>query len=97
MINRLELQGILAERGELRFTPAGIEALDFVLQHQSTQTEADMPCETQLQIACVGFGKIAREMHRLSPGVQLHVSGFLRASRRGSRQMKLHVTQYIEV
>nr|WP_245610031.1 primosomal replication protein N [Thiomonas bhubaneswarensis] len=81
----------------MRFTPAGIEALDFVLQHQSTQTEAGMPCETQLQIACVGFGKIARDMHRLSPGVQLHVSGFLRASRRGSRQMKLHVTQYIEV
>ena len=87
----------MAERGELRYTPAGIEALDFVLQHQSTQSEAGMPCEVQLQISCVGFGTIARDMHSVKPGAVLHVSGFLRASRRGSRQMKLHVTQFIEV
>ncbi|MDD4885997.1 MAG: primosomal replication protein N [Thiomonas sp.] len=96
-MNRLDLQGILAERSELRYTPAGIEALDFVLQHQSTQSEAGVPCEVQLEIGCVGFGLIARELQRLSPGAALRVSGFLRATRRGSRQMKLHVTQYIEV
>ncbi|MGA8009747.1 MAG: primosomal replication protein N [Thiomonas sp.] len=96
-MNRLDLQGILAERSELRYTPAGIEALDFVLQHQSTQSEAGVPSDVQLQISCVGFGVIARGMQRLSPGSVLRVSGFLRATRRGSRQMKLHVTQYIEV
>uniref|UniRef100_UPI00404AA449 primosomal replication protein N n=1 Tax=Candidatus Roseilinea sp. TaxID=2838777 RepID=UPI00404AA449 len=97
LINRLDLQGILAERGELRYTPAGIEVLDFVLQHQSTQSEAGVPCDVQLNIACVGFGLIARELQRFSPGTVLRVSGFLRAARRGSRQIKLHVTQYIEV
>ena len=87
----------MAERNELRYTPAGIEALDFVLHHQSTQTEANMPCDVQLDIGCVGFGSMAREIQRFSPGKVLRVSGFLRAARRGSRSVKLHVTQYIEV
>jgi primosomal replication protein N len=87
----------LAERGALRYTPAGIEALDFVLLHRSIQVEAGVPCDVQLQIGCVGFGTIARELLQYSPGALLQVSGFLRASRRGSRQVKLHVTRYIEV
>jgi primosomal replication protein N len=68
-----------------------------VLHHQSTQSEAGVPCEVQLQISCVGFGQVARELQQISPGALLRVNGFLRATRRGSRQMKLHVTQFIEV
>lgn len=56
-----------------------------------------MPCDVQLDIGCVGFGAMAREIHRIAPGSILRVSGFLRAARRGSRSVKLHVTQYIEV
>ena len=90
-------QGVLAERGDLRYTPAGIEALDFALQHQSTQSEAGVPCDVQLELRCIGFGSMARQIHAIEPGQVLQVTGFLRAARRGSHAVKLHVTQCNEV
>jgi primosomal replication protein N len=51
----------------------------------------------QLDIGCIGFGAMAREIHRVAPGTLVRISGFLRAARRGSRSMKLHVTQFNEV
>ena len=38
--NRLTLDGTLAQRDDLRYTPAGIPALDCTLQHESMQVEA---------------------------------------------------------
>jgi primosomal replication protein N len=35
--NRLILDATLTERGQLRYTPAGIPAFDCVLKHASTQ------------------------------------------------------------
>src|SRR4029077_4855192 len=38
--NRLTLDATLAQRGDLRHTPAGIPAIDCTLQHESVQAEA---------------------------------------------------------
>ncbi len=88
---------MLTERGAMRYTPAGIEAVDFVLQHRSTQSEAGVPCDVQLELRCVGFGAMARTVQGMTPGTQLQVTGFLRAARRGSNAVRLHVTQCNEV
>lgn len=81
----------------MRYTPAGIEAVDFVLRHQSTQIEAGVPCQVQLELRCIGFGAMARTVQRIPPGARLQVTGFLRAARRGSSAVRLHVTQCNEV
>src|SRR4029453_11232489 len=38
--NRLTLDATLAQRDDLRYTPAGIPAIDCTLHHQSVQAEA---------------------------------------------------------
>ena len=39
-VNQVTLEARLAARSDLRFTPAGVAALDFQLAHESMQVEA---------------------------------------------------------
>ena len=55
--NRLTLDATLAERGDLRYTPAGIPALDCMLQHESMQAEAGGERKVDCELAAVAFGE----------------------------------------
>ena len=46
----------------IRYTPAGIPLLSFVLQHASEQTEAGLKRKVECEVNAVALGNIATEL-----------------------------------
>lgn len=90
-INRLVLTAQLVERGAMRYTPAGLPALDLRLQHESTVTEDGQPRKVSMEIKALGIGVITQHLSGLALGSQGVFAGFLTAARNG-RGLLFHIT-----
>jgi primosomal replication protein N len=90
--NRLALEALLTERGDLRFTPAGIPAIACTLQHASEQAEAGGMRRVECELHAVAFGDVARELARRLPGGSLRCEGFLARRYRTGVTLALHIT-----
>ena len=66
----------------LRFSPAGIPALDCVLQHQSEVVEAGALRKVQVQLKAVAVGPVAEQLNRQPVGMQAQFKGFLGSANR---------------
>ena len=89
--NLTRLAGRLLERGVLRYTPAGIPALDFRLGHESEQSEAGQTRRVECEMSCVALGSLATQLAQMNVGSQIDVSGFLAAKSLKNRASVLHV------
>lgn len=85
------LSGTLLERGALRYTPAGVPAIEFKLTHQSEQIEAGMPRKVECEISCIALGSAANLMNATKPGDGLKLGGFIAARSLKIRTPVLHV------
>ena len=92
--NRLVLDATLAERGELRYTPAGIPAVECLLRHTSVQPEAGGERKVDCELAAVAFGEPARSLARLTTGTALRCKGFLARRYRTGITVALHVNEF---
>ncbi len=92
-MNRLVLSALLAERGALRYTPAGLPALDMVLKHQSEVSEDGAPRKVSMDIKAVAIGAIAGPASALALGSPAIFAGFL-ASGRNGRGLVFHLTAF---
>jgi primosomal replication protein N len=93
-LNRLMLDATLAERGALRYTPAGVPALDCVLKHASTQPEAGGGRKVECELAAVAFGDPAKALAKLPAGTAVRCQGFLARRYRTGITVALHVNQF---
>jgi primosomal replication protein N len=91
-LNRIELTGTLIERKALRFTPARMPVVECVIGHQSAQIEAGVARRVECEIQAIGLGEIAKWLQAATPGVMVHLTGFLAAKSQSSKQLRLHVT-----
>ena len=91
-INQTQLAGHLLERGALRYTPAGIAVLEFVIGHVSQQIEADTTRTVECEMACIAAGTPAKLLSKGKQGDSVLVSGFLAARSLKRRTPVLHVT-----
>ncbi len=91
-MNRLILAAEVVERGAMRYTPAGLPALDLVLKHQSEVTEDGQPRQVAMQLKAVAIGAITRPAAALALGAPAQFAGFLAASRNG-KGLVFHVTE----
>jgi len=82
-LNRLSITATLVEVMALRYTPAGIPAIDAVLEHASGQVEAGQVRQVALRIRAVAFGAMAESLARLSLGTPWICHGFLTNTRNG--------------
>jgi primosomal replication protein N len=96
--NRLVIAGKLLERSGLRYTPAGVPALEFRFGHESEQIEAEKPRRVECEIACIALGSAALLLKDAAPGDAMELQGFLAAKSVKSRSPVLHVTniEFIE-
>ncbi|HET9764539.1 MAG TPA: primosomal replication protein N [Casimicrobiaceae bacterium] len=94
LANDVTLDARLAARGDLRFTPAGIPALDFQLAHESTQTEADAARHVACELAGVAIGPLARDLAAVAVGAQVRCRGFLARRYRTGSSVALHVNAF---
>ncbi len=93
-VNRLTLDATLTGRGDLRYTPAGIAALDFTLFHASVQAEAGGERKVECEMAAVAFGEKARALSGLPTGTRLRCEGFVARRWRTGVTVALHVQDY---
>jgi primosomal replication protein N len=91
-MNRVVLSARVAERKAIRYTPAGLPALDLLLEHESTVTEAGHPRKVRIELKAVVIGELAHELAAVELGSTHEVAGFLAAQRNG-RGVVLHVTE----
>ena len=85
------MSGTLLERGALRYTPAGVPALEFKLTHQSEQIEAGIPRKVECEISCIALGPAANLMSATKPSDGLKLCGFLAARSLKIKTPVLHV------
>lgn len=89
-MNKLALNGVVIGLEPLRYTPAGLPILSFVLQHASEQIEAGMKRKVECDVNAVVIGDIAQQ--HIALGSTLSVQGFLTKRSVKSTQLVLHVT-----
>ena len=90
-MNRLVLAATLVERGAVRYTPAGLPALDVLLKHESEVSEDGLPRKVSLEVKAVAIGAITRPVGAMALGSSATFAGFLGATRNG-RGLVLHIT-----
>lgn len=90
MENQVTLTACIAELQVLRYTPAGLPALDLLLEHQSQQQEAGADRKVTAVVKAVAFGALAEKLARQALGSQWKFHGFL-ATPRNSKSLVLHI------
>ncbi len=92
--NRLTLEATLTDRSDLRYTPAGIPAVECVLRHASMQPEAGGQRRVECELAAVAFGEPAVALAKIAPGTALRCKGFLARRYRTGTSVALHVSEF---
>ena len=91
-MNRMVLSAQLLERGAVRYTPAGLPAIDCKLLHASMVTEDGSPRQVSLEIKALAIGALSRPLGALALGSSALFAGFLATTRNG-RGMLFHITE----
>jgi primosomal replication protein N len=71
-----------------------VPVLECLLEHRSTQFEAEVAREVEFEIKALALGGIVKELDRVGPGTEIAVRGFLAPSRKGSKTLLLHITGF---
>jgi len=90
-VNRLVLSAALVERAALRYTPAGLPALDLMLKHESEVSEDGQPRKVSMEMKAVAIGAITQGLLGLGLGTMGHYGGFVTSARNG-RGLMFHIT-----
>ena len=90
-MNQLVLNAQLLERGTVRYTPAGLPAIDMCLKHESQVQEAGAPRKVSMEIKAVVIGELSQRVSGLGIGELACFTGFLAAQRNG-RGTVFHIT-----
>jgi len=77
----------------LRYTPAGIPAINIVLEHESQQVELDTPRLVKLQLRAVAFGAQAEILARQGLDSVCEFHGFL-ANARNGKGVVFHIQDF---
>ncbi len=92
-MNRTELTACIAEQAALRYTPAGLPALDVILEHASEVQEAGQNRKVQLKIRALAIGSIAERLVKQAVGSVWTFRGFLATPRQG-KSVVLHIQEF---
>ncbi len=85
------ISGVVVGLQPLRYTPAGIALLSFVLQHVSEQTEAGLKRKVECEVQAVALGDLAKS--NIQIGDNIKAKGFLAKRSAKSTQLVLHIEQ----
>jgi len=89
--NAVVIDGHLLKRGTLRYTPAGIPALNLTIGHKSIQIEAGGRREARCDVDAVVIGDLAVTLSKQKLNQPLQFSGFLTQHSVKDRRLVLNV------
>jgi primosomal replication protein N len=92
-MNRLVLSARLEERGALRYTPAGLPALDLSLAHESEVSHEGQVRKVSMQVKSLVIGQLVATLDSLPLGSEAVFGGFLAPARNG-RGLLFHITEW---
>jgi primosomal replication protein N len=92
-VNRLVLTAVIAEVKPLRYTPAGLPALDLRLEHESQVEEAAQTRTVKAEVKAVALGAVAERLVSQSVGSHWCFTGFLATPRNG-KHVVLHIQEF---
>jgi primosomal replication protein N len=92
-MNKVVLTAHVAEAKALRYTPAGLPALDLSLEHESEVLEAGQRRQVKAVLRAVVIGSGAETLVRQPIGVQWAFTGFLATPRNGKHPV-LHIQSF---
>ncbi len=90
-MNTFVLTAHIAEISAPRYTPAGIPAIDLILEHESSQIEAGQERKVKLNIRSLALGATADQLAKLKIGQTAKFKGFLASGKNGKGAV-LHLT-----
>ena len=82
-VNLLQLTARIEQVYPMRYTPAGLPAIDVVLAHESEVTDAGTPRQIKLSLRALAFGTSAETLAKASLDAEWGFSGFMGQSRNG--------------
>lgn len=83
----------MLQMAALRYTPAGIPLLSFVVRHVSEQIEAGMQRRAECEVTAIAMGDLAVKSQGIKEGAAIRASGFLAKRSLKSTQLVLHINQ----
>jgi primosomal replication protein N len=93
-VNSLVITASIAEAQALRFTPAGVPALNLALDHESETVEAGGKRQVATSLKAMAFGSVAERLARQAIGSHWKFEGFLANASR-SKSLVLHVQDFL--
>ncbi len=91
-MNRLDLVAQIDSMSFLRYSPAGLPVLDFMLFHESTVTEADQSRKVQLKLKSIAMGILAEQVSNFQLGSNWSFKGFLSSSQ-NAKSLVYHIQE----
>ena len=87
------LSGVVVGLDAIRYTPAGLPLLSFVLQHASEQTEAGLKRKVECEVNAVALGELANifKKQNIQLGSNIKAKGFLAKRSTKSTQLVFHI------
>ena len=95
-MNHVELTACIAELSPLRYTPAGIPAVNVILEHESEILETGVARKVKLTVKAVAFGSLAEQAIKLPLGKAFRFTGFL-INARTSKGVVFHIQAFEQV
>ena len=94
--NLLVISAAIAEAEALRFTPAGIPALNLILEHESEVLETGAKRQVKAALKAMAFGALAERLVKQSIGSRWEFKGFLANARHG-KSVVLHIQEFSQI
>ena len=93
MANKLVITACIAEIDALRYTPAGLPALNMRFDHESEILEAGQIRQIKATMKAVAFGALAERLVKQAVGSGWRFTGFLATPRNG-KNVVFHVQEF---
>ena len=93
--NCLVQTACIAERDALRFTPAGVPALNLKLEHASSIQEAGQARQVKAAVKAVALGTNAERLASQAIGSIWKFTGFLASPRHG-KYVVFHIQEFLQ-
>jgi len=94
-MNQIQLIGVLVERDAMRYTPAGLPALGFIVQHSSQVHDVHAQRKVDVTVKSMAFGAVAERLAAQPLGSSWKFSGFL-ANGRQSKSLVFQVQEFVQ-
>jgi len=79
----------------MRYTPSGLPALNFRLEHESEVLEAGGKRTVKVAMKAVAFGTLAERLAKQAIGSVWSFSGFLASARQG-KSVVFHIQDFLQ-